>query len=135
MLRLLWQNLISNAIKFRDPARPPLVRIACERGEEGEWEFSVADNGIGVEPEFADKIFIIFQRLHSRETYTGTGIGLAMCKKIVETHGGRIWLDTDYTGGARIRFTLPVHEDTEDTEDTGHEDTGHEDTGHEGIDS
>ncbi|MEV4468674.1 ATP-binding protein [Nonomuraea sp. NPDC049504] len=135
MLRLLWQNLISNAIKFRDPARPPLVRIACERGEEGEWEFSVADNGIGVEPEFADKIFIIFQRLHSRETYTGTGIGLAMCKKIVETHGGRIWLDTDYTGGARIRFTLPVHEDTEDTEDTGHEDTGLEDTGHEGIDS
>ncbi|MEV0617369.1 ATP-binding protein [Nonomuraea sp. NPDC050404] len=107
MVRLLWQNLISNAIKFRDPDRAPLIRIGCEPDGEDGWEFSVADNGIGVEPEFADKIFVIFQRLHSRETYSGTGIGLAMCKKIVEAHGGRIWLDTDYTGGARIRFTLP----------------------------
>ncbi|MEU8401210.1 CHASE3 domain-containing protein [Nonomuraea sp. NPDC048892] len=108
MLRLLWQNLISNAIKFRDPGRAPVIRIGCApAGEEG-WEFSVADNGIGVEPEFADKIFIIFQRLHSRDTYTGTGIGLAMCKKIVENHGGRIWLDTGYTGGACLRFTLPA---------------------------
>ncbi|MFC7104459.1 ATP-binding protein [Nonomuraea rubra] len=107
MLRLLWQNLISNAIKFRDPARAPLIRIGCEPGADG-WEFSVADNGIGVEPEFADKIFVIFQRLHSREQYSGTGIGLAMCKKIVENHGGRIWLDTGYTGGARLCFTLPA---------------------------
>ncbi|UBU14417.1 sensor histidine kinase [Nonomuraea gerenzanensis] len=107
MLRLLWQNLISNAIKFHDPARAPLIRIGCEPDEDG-WKFSVSDNGIGVEPEFADKIFVIFQRLHSREQYSGTGIGLAMCKKIVENHGGRIWLDTGYTGGARLCFTLPA---------------------------
>ncbi|MGR6924007.1 sensor histidine kinase [[Actinomadura] parvosata] len=107
MLRLLWQNLISNAIKFRDPSREPLIRVGCEPGPDG-WEFSVSDNGIGVEPEFADKIFVIFQRLHSREQYSGTGIGLAMCKKIVENHGGRIWLDTGYTGGARLCFTLPA---------------------------
>ncbi|GAA2215381.1 sensor histidine kinase [Nonomuraea monospora] len=107
MLRLLWQNLVSNAIKFHDPARAPLIRIGCEPDADG-WEFSVADNGIGVEPEFADKIFVIFQRLHSREQYSGTGIGLAMCKKIVENHGGRIWLDTGYTGGARLCFTLPA---------------------------
>ncbi|NJP93332.1 HAMP domain-containing protein [Nonomuraea sp. FMUSA5-5] len=107
MLRLLWQNLISNAIKFRDPSREPLIRVGCEQGPDG-WEFSVSDNGIGVEPEFADKIFVIFQRLHSREQYSGTGIGLAMCKKIVENHGGRIWLDTGYTGGARLCFTLPA---------------------------
>ncbi|WP_084773020.1 sensor histidine kinase [Nonomuraea candida] len=109
MLRLLWQNLISNAIKFRDPGRAPVIRIGCEPATDLEgWQFSVSDNGIGVEPEFADKIFIIFQRLHSREAYSGTGIGLAMCKKIVENHGGRIWLDTAYTGGARLCFTLPA---------------------------
>ncbi|MEV5499196.1 CHASE3 domain-containing protein [Nonomuraea fuscirosea] len=108
MLRLLWQNLISNAIKFRDPGRAPVIRIDCAPAGEDGWGFSVADNGIGVETEFADKIFIIFQRLHSRETYSGTGIGLAMCKKIVENHGGRIWLDTDYKGGACLRFTLPA---------------------------
>ncbi|SEG99621.1 HAMP domain-containing protein [Nonomuraea solani] len=108
MLGLLWQNLISNAIKFRDPDRPPLITIGCEpAGEEG-WRFSVSDNGIGIEAEFAEKIFVIFQRLHSRETYSGTGIGLAMCKKIVENHGGGIWLDTAHSGGARICFTLPA---------------------------
>ncbi|PZG13284.1 sensor histidine kinase [Nonomuraea aridisoli] len=107
MLGLLWQNLISNAIKFRDPGRAPVIRIGCEPAEEG-WLFSVEDNGIGIEAEFADKVFVIFQRLHSREAYSGTGIGLAMCKKIVENHGGRIWLDTAYDGGARLCFTLPA---------------------------
>ncbi len=107
LLSLLWQNLIGNAVKFRHPDRPPVIRIACEQVEEKEWRFCVMDNGISIEADFADKIFVIFQRLHSREAYSGTGIGLAMCKKIVENHGGRIWLDTSHTGdGARICFTL-----------------------------
>ncbi|MFD2352106.1 ATP-binding protein [Nonomuraea ferruginea] len=104
---MLWQNLIGNSIKFRHPDRPLVIRIDHEQVEESEWRFSLTDNGIGVDPEFADKIFVIFQRLHSREAYSGTGIGLAMCKKIVENHGGRIWLDTAYQdGGIRICFTL-----------------------------
>ncbi|MBF6547993.1 sensor histidine kinase [Nocardia brasiliensis] len=107
LLTMLWQNLIGNAIKFRDAERAPVVRIDCEPDEEaGGWRFSVSDNGIGIAPEFADKVFVIFQRLHSREEYTGTGIGLALCKKIVEHHGGKIWLDTEYTGGTRFVFTL-----------------------------
>lgn len=107
MLGMLWQNLVGNALKFRAPGRAPRVRIACERQEAG-WLFSVSDNGIGVDAEFAEKIFVIFQRLHSRESYGGTGIGLAMCKKIVENHGGTIWLDTGYSEGSRISFTLPA---------------------------
>ncbi len=107
LLSLLWQNLIGNAVKFRHPDRPPVIRVECEQMGEKEWRFCVTDNGIGIEPDFADKIFVIFQRLHSREAYSGTGIGLAMCKKIVENHGGHIWLDTDHTGeGTRICFTL-----------------------------
>ncbi|GAA3528381.1 sensor histidine kinase [Nonomuraea rosea] len=108
MLSLLWQNLVGNAIKFRDQERPLRIRITCEPADEGGWQFAVTDNGIGVEAEFAEKIFIIFQRLHNREAYTGTGIGLAMCRKIVENHGGRIWLDTARTTGARLCFTLPA---------------------------
>jgi len=104
----LFQNLISNALKFRS-AEPPLVRIAAHR--EGDiWELSCTDNGIGVQPEYAERIFLIFQRLHSRETYDGSGIGLALCRKIVEYHGGRIWLDSEFSGGARFRFTLPIGE-------------------------
>ncbi|MFC5819362.1 sensor histidine kinase [Nonomuraea harbinensis] len=107
LLTMLWQNLIGNSIKFRHPDRPLVIRIDHEQVEVSEWRFSLTDNGIGVDPEFADKIFVIFQRLHSREAYSGTGIGLAMCKKIVENHGGRIWLDTAYQdGGIRICFTL-----------------------------
>ncbi|UYP18903.1 CHASE3 domain-containing protein [Rhodococcus sp. Z13] len=116
LLTMLWQNLIGNAIKFRHPDRAPVVRIECERigeadGEaEGQWQLSVTDNGIGIDKEFADKVFVIFQRLHARDDYPGTGIGLALCKKIVEYHGGRIRIDTDYTdahsGGTRICFTL-----------------------------
>ncbi|MCW2503029.1 MAG: histidine kinase [Actinomycetia bacterium] len=107
LLSMLWQNLIGNAIKFRAPGRVPHITVEVAPGG-GEWEFCVTDNGIGIPPEFADKVFVIFQRLHSRDAYGGTGIGLAMCKKIVEYHGGRIWIDTEHTGGARIRFTLPA---------------------------
>ncbi|MFB4313788.1 CHASE3 domain-containing protein [Actinomadura sp. 21ATH] len=107
LLTMLWQNLVGNAVKFRAPDRAPVVRIDCEETAEG-WELAVTDNGIGVPPEFADKIFVIFQRLHNREAYTGTGIGLALCKKIVENYGGRIWLDTgDRDEGTSIRFFLP----------------------------
>jgi signal transduction histidine kinase len=107
LLTSLFQNLIGNAIKFRSQ-RPPVVRVSAARHDETFWLFSVADNGIGVEPEYAERIFVIFQRLHSRSDYEGTGIGLAMCRKIVEHYGGRIWLDTTYTGGANFCFTLPV---------------------------
>ncbi|GAA3213406.1 CHASE3 domain-containing protein [Dactylosporangium siamense] len=106
LLTMLWQNLISNAIKFRHPERDPVVRVTvAEAG--ARWQFSVEDNGIGIDPRFADKIFVIFQRLHSRETYSGTGIGLAVCKKVVEFHGGEIRLDDTYSDGARFIFTLP----------------------------
>ncbi|MEV3962552.1 CHASE3 domain-containing protein [Nocardia sp. NPDC050193] len=113
LLTMLWQNLISNAVKFRRPDHAPVVRI--ETGNYGDDPalrlFSVTDNGIGVAPEFAEKVFVIFQRLHARDEYTGTGIGLAVCKKIVEYHGGTIWLDTESTAGTRICFTLRAVED------------------------
>ncbi|MER5973834.1 ATP-binding protein [Streptomyces sp. NPDC002055] len=107
LLAMLWQNLVGNALKFRDPDRPPVVRISCESEAESGWRFTVEDNGIGIPEEFADKVFVIFQRLHGRDTYGGTGIGLALCKKIVEHHGGRIWVDTGGDVGTRICFTLP----------------------------
>ncbi|WP_055695087.1 sensor histidine kinase [Streptomyces prasinopilosus] len=102
---MLWQNLISNAVKFRRPGEAPKIHVTAER--DGElWRFTVTDNGIGIAPEYADKVFVIFQRLHTKDTYTGSGIGLAMCKKIVEFHGGTIGVDPDYRDGARIVFTL-----------------------------
>ncbi|MCA2214204.1 sensor histidine kinase [Jidongwangia harbinensis] len=106
LLALLWQNLLGNAVKFAHPGRPPRVTVEV-RADDDEWTFAVADNGIGIESTYADKIFVIFQRLHPRGSYPGTGIGLALCKRIVEFHGGRIWLDDGYSGGARICFTLP----------------------------
>jgi signal transduction histidine kinase len=109
-LSSLFQNLISNAVKFRS-AEPPIVQITALR-QGDEWQLSCADNGIGIEREYAERIFLIFQRLHSREAYEGTGIGLALCRKIVEYHGGRIWLDTDYTEGACFRLTLPIAKET-----------------------
>jgi signal transduction histidine kinase len=116
LLTSLFQNLLSNAIKFRGD-KPPVIEIAVTR-HDSDWLFSVADNGIGIEPEFADRIFVIFQRLHDRTAYAGTGIGLAMCRKIVEHYGGRIWLDTDYHPGAKFYFTLPVAPaDDEETSD------------------
>jgi light-regulated signal transduction histidine kinase (bacteriophytochrome) len=117
LLISLFQNLISNAIKFRGE-QPPMVRISAA-GRDDDWLFSVADNGIGIEPEFADRIFVIFQRLHDRTQYAGTGIGLSMCRKIVEHYGGRIWLDTSYHEGAKFNFTLPVA--PADDEETSHD--------------
>jgi signal transduction histidine kinase len=105
LLTGVFQNLIGNAVKFRGDA-PPRIHVGVRDAGE-EWEFCVADNGIGIEPEYADRIFVIFQRLHPKDAYPGTGIGLAMCRKIVEYHGGRIWLDTEVGTGTTFRFTLP----------------------------
>jgi light-regulated signal transduction histidine kinase (bacteriophytochrome) len=106
LLTTLFANLVSNSLKFRRPDVPPLVHVSA-RDLDGQWEITVRDNGIGIEPEFADKVFVIFQRLHAKDAYPGTGIGLAIVKKIVEYHGGRVWLDPDITEGTTIRFTLP----------------------------
>ena len=109
LLRLVFQNLIGNAIKFRGDA-PPFVGLSAER-DDGFWRFRCEDNGIGVDAEYADRIFVIFQRLHPRSSYEGTGIGLAMCRKIVEYHGGRMWLDTEAArAGSAFCFTLPAHD-------------------------
>ena len=107
LLAMLWQNLVSNGIKFARAGEPPRITITCAEAPDSMWQICVADNGIGVAPEFSDKIFIIFQRLHGRDAYPGTGIGLALCKRIVEYHGGEISLDAAYSGGTRICFTLP----------------------------
>ncbi|MFJ6084667.1 ATP-binding protein [Streptomyces sp. NPDC092369] len=109
LLTMLWQNLVGNALKFRHPDRPPHVTITCavDPDRPDTWLVYVTDNGIGIPAEFADKVFVIFQRLHSRDAYGGTGIGLALCKKIVEYHGGTIWLDSGRTEGTRFCFTLP----------------------------
>jgi len=106
LLMTLFGNLVNNSLKFRRPGVPSRVHVSARRLD-SEWEITVRDNGIGIEREFAEKVFVIFQRLHPRDAYPGTGIGLAIVKKIVEYHGGRIWLDGDVTDGTAIRFTLP----------------------------
>jgi signal transduction histidine kinase len=107
LLSTLVANLIGNAVKFHRPGEPARVHISARRDGD-QWEIGCEDRGIGIEGEFVEKVFVIFQRLHAREAYPGTGIGLAIAKKIVEYHGGVIWVDTAYTGGTAIRFTLPV---------------------------
>jgi chemotaxis family two-component system sensor kinase Cph1 len=101
----LFQNLIGNALKFKGEDKPN-VHIKAERTEQG-WLFSVRDNGIGLDLEHADRIFLIFQRLHTLEEYPGSGMGLAICKRIVERHGGRIWVESEPGEGATFYFTLP----------------------------
>ncbi|MDT5207693.1 MAG: hypothetical protein QOF67_108 [Mycobacterium sp.] len=115
LLAMVWQNLIANAVKFRREGVAPHIVIDCEPDgdDHAGWIFTVSDNGIGIAPEFTDKVFVIFQRLHTRDAYSGTGIGLALCKKIVEQYGGAIWIDTSYTEGTRIRFTLPTQSTAE----------------------
>jgi signal transduction histidine kinase len=106
LLVAVFQNLVGNALKFHGDD-PPVVHVSAER-EDGTWTITCSDEGIGIDPEYAERIFAIFQRLHPKESYEGTGIGLALCRKIVEHHGGRIWLDTEVPTGATFRFTLPV---------------------------
>jgi len=104
------QNLIANAIKFRGVA-PPLIRVSAE-AQAKDWVFSVADNGMGIAPDQLDNVFVIFRRLHTRAEYPGNGIGLSICKKIIEQHGGRIWVESGPGRGSTFRFTLPVQSTT-----------------------
>jgi chemotaxis family two-component system sensor kinase Cph1 len=104
-LSMVFQNLIGNAIKFRGND-PPSIHISSERAD-GMWRFAVTDNGIGIDPAFHGRIFEIFQRLHTRDKYPGTGIGLAIVKKIVERHGGKIWIESELGKGSTFYFTLP----------------------------
>ncbi|AXQ28647.1 PAS domain S-box protein [Solimonas sp. K1W22B-7] len=105
LITQLFQNLVGNAIKFRGEA-PPRIDIDVQPDADS-WQFSVRDNGIGIDPLYAERVFVLFQRLHTREVYPGSGIGLAICRKIVERHGGRIWVEPGYPG-AIFRFTLPI---------------------------
>jgi light-regulated signal transduction histidine kinase (bacteriophytochrome) len=108
----LVRNLIHNAVKFRTEDKP-LVHISAQRTDDC-WVFSVTDNGIGIDPEQSERIFGIFQRLHNRDKYSGTGIGLAVAKKVVERHGGRIWVESEPGKGSTFYFTVPVRLDLDD---------------------
>ncbi len=110
----VFQNLIGNALKFRGK-EPPVVSVQAEKADRL-WQFSVSDNGIGIAPEYAENIFVVFQRLHGRSEYPGNGIGLAICKKIVEHNGGKIWVESQAGLGSSFKFTLPCHRGNEGKE-------------------
>jgi light-regulated signal transduction histidine kinase (bacteriophytochrome) len=105
-LRLLFQNLIENAIKYQKTGNIPEINISAE-SHNNDWLFKISDNGIGFDEKYKDKVFILFQRLHNRSEYEGTGIGLSHCKKIVELHGGRIWVESKIDKGSTFSFTIP----------------------------
>jgi light-regulated signal transduction histidine kinase (bacteriophytochrome) len=107
LLTAVFQNLVGNAVKFRRPEVAPVITVSS-RLVGDEWEITVADNGIGIEPEYAERVFVIFQRLHAKEAYDGTGIGLALVRKIVEHHGGRVRVEADRAEGTAVTITLPV---------------------------
>jgi light-regulated signal transduction histidine kinase (bacteriophytochrome) len=105
-LRQLFQNLTANALKYRSE-RPPLIHVTAEK-QAGQWLFSFSDNGIGIAAEYRESIFGLFKRLHGSNAYSGTGIGLAICKRIVERYGGRIWVESALGEGSTFYFTLPA---------------------------
>lgn len=109
-LTLLMQNLVSNALKYRKPDVPPRIRISAER-QNGHWGFAVADNGLGIEPQYLENIFGVFQRLHTSSDIEGSGIGLSICRRIVQRHGGRIWAESEFGVGSTFRFTMPAEQE------------------------
>ena len=106
LLRLVLSNVVGNAVKFRRPDVAPHVHVAA-RDTGDAWEISVTDNGIGIDPQYAERVFTIFQRLHPKEDYPGTGIGLALVQRVVEYHGGRAWVEAAPAGGTIVAWTLP----------------------------
>jgi light-regulated signal transduction histidine kinase (bacteriophytochrome) len=106
-LQQLFQNLIGNAIKYRSPDRRPVVHVAAER-QAAHWVFAITDNGIGIDPEYNETIFGLFKRLHTADQYSGTGIGLALCQRVVERYDGRIWVESEPGRGSAFRFKFPI---------------------------
>ncbi|MDZ7689590.1 MAG: ATP-binding protein [Balneolaceae bacterium] len=102
---MLFQNLLSNALKYRSAEEKPIISVQVNE-QAAHWHISVSDNGIGIDPEYHDQVFAIFKRLHTPEQYPGTGMGLAICKKIVEQHGGEIWVESEPGKGSTFHFTI-----------------------------